>query len=240
MDLQIFKQNGWEIRTIEKDGETWFIAKDVCKCLGLSNTTKALIELDVDEKSNLTGSNVDNDISKLRIINESGLYSLIMKSRKSEAKKFKKWVTSEILPSIRKTGTFSINHKIPQSFSEALQLAADQTKKIEQLEEKNKINAPKISFAETIESTQSTISIGAFAKLSGGIGRNKLFKELRENKILMNNNLPYQKYIDSGYFETSESVIKRTHGDQIIMTTYITGKGQLWVSKKINGWVKKS
>lgn len=239
MDLQIFKSNSWEIRTIEKDGETWFVGKDICTCLGLSNSREAISKLDEDEKGVISNDTLGGK-QKLRIINESGLYSLIIKSRKKEAKRFKKWVTSEVLPSIRKTGSYSINHEIPQSFSDALLLASDQARKIEQLEEQKKLDSPKISFAETVENAQSTISIGSFAKLSGQIGRNKLFSRLRNNKILMNNNQPYQKYIDSGYFETSESVIKRTHGDQIIITTYITGKGQIWVSKKIEGWIKKA
>jgi len=129
------------------------------------------------------------------------------------------------------------NHKIPQTFSEALLLAAEQTKQIETLEAQKQIDAPMVEFAKVVEGTTAKLSIGAFAKLSGKIGRNNLFKKLREHKILMANNIPYQNFIDSGYFETSETVIKRTSTDMITITTHVTGKGQLWLSKKIEGWL---
>lgn len=233
MDLQIFKSNGWEIRTIEKDGKTWFVASSIATCLGYKKPNNAIH----NHCRKATKFSYPKTGQPLNLIPESDVYRLIIKSNLPEAEKFQDWVFEEVLPAIRKTGSYSINNKIPQSFSEALLLASDQARKIEQLEEQKKLDSPKISFAETIENTQSTISIGAFAKLSGKIGRNTLFKKLKDKKILMKNNLPYQKYIDSGYFETSESVIKRTHGDQIIITTYITGKGQIWVSKKIDDWI---
>jgi anti-repressor protein len=126
---------------------------------------------------------------------------------------------------------------VPKSLPEALRLAADQAEKIERLEHQTKEDAPRVEFARVVEGTDAKLSIGAFAKLSGQIGRNNLFKKLRESKILMENNQPYQRYIDSGYFETSESIIKRTNQDMIIVTPYITGKGQLWISNKIEDWV---
>lgn len=125
---------------------------------------------------------------------------------------------------------------IPKSLPEALRLAADQAEKIEALEYQKVQDAPKVAFAEVVEGSSGKLSIGAFAKLSGKIGRNNLFKKLREAKILQADNAPYQRYIDQGYFETSEQIISRTNGDMVKIMTFITGKGQLWVSKKIEEW----
>lgn len=126
---------------------------------------------------------------------------------------------------------------IPKTYAEALRIAADQAERIEQQQAQIEHDRPKVEFAKVVEGTTEKISIGAMAKLSGKIGRNTLFKKMREAKILMHSNIPYQKYCDQGYFEVSESVIKRTQKDQIILTTHVTGKGQLWLSSKIDSWV---
>ena len=152
----------------------------------------------------------------------------------------KMFVAKKDINYLEKITQFWINqtsNKIPQTFSEALLLAAEQTKQIETLEAQKQIDAPMVEFAKVVEGTTAKLSIGAFAKLSGKIGRNNLFKKLREHKILMANNIPYQNFIDSGYFETSETVIKRTSTDMITITTHVTGKVQLWLSKKIGGWL---
>lgn len=95
---------------------------------------------------------------------------------------------------------------------------------------------PKVEFAKTIEGTDGLISFGDFAKLGGNIGRNTLFKILRERKILMNGNIPYQTYINEGYFKTREYVVKRTDGDYLKQQTLITGKGQTWIHKNFDQW----
>lgn len=130
--LSIFKnvEMDVEIRTIVKDGEVWFVGKDVAEALGISNSRDAISRLDDDEKADvvLTDGSQNRNFS---IINESGLYSLVLSSRKPEAKKFKKWITSEVLPSIRKTGSYNAI-QVPTTFREALLLAAEQQLIIEQ------------------------------------------------------------------------------------------------------------
>jgi prophage antirepressor-like protein len=122
MQIQIFEyEKEQEIRTVEIDGQIWWVAKDICKILGLDNVSKALIELDQDEKRDVSGkditeSNVGNNISKLKLINEPGLYRLIFKSIKPEAKKFQKWVYHEVIPQIRKTGAYSIRGSVVPAF----------------------------------------------------------------------------------------------------------------------------
>lgn len=107
--VQVFENTEFgKVRIIEKYGESWFVAKDVCDILGLSNVSEAINSLDTDEKKDFTGADVGNNISKLRAVSESGLYALIFKSRKEEAKAFRKWVTSDVLPTIRRTGSYQI------------------------------------------------------------------------------------------------------------------------------------
>ena len=119
-DLQIFKSEQFgQVRTVIVEGDVWFVAKDVCDCLELSNPTKVVERLDEDE---VTKFNLGGLSGETNIINEFGLYNLVLGSRKPEAKKFKRWITHEVIPSIRKTGSYSVG--VPQTFQEALLLAA--------------------------------------------------------------------------------------------------------------------
>jgi len=154
--VQIFKFESAEVRTVSKCGEPWFVASDVCGVLELTNTTMAMEKLDGDEKAKF---NLGLQGSPVNIVNESGLYSLILTSRKPEAKRFKKWVTSEVLPAIRKTGKYEStpNHLIPQTLPEALRLAAD-------LAEQNATLAPKAAIADRIAVADGCLSIREAAK----------------------------------------------------------------------------
>lgn len=141
------------------------------------------------------------------------------------------------LAQLENNSTFSI----PHTLSGALRLAADQAEQIEQQKLQIAQDKPLVEFAKTVEGTDKKVSIGDMAKLHGGIGRNNLFKKLRENKILISggrdNNKPYQAYMDRGYFEVTETIVKRTNGDVINFTSYVTGKGQVWLMDKINDWL---
>lgn len=116
-NIQLFNYGESPVRTIMQDGEVWFVAKDVCDILGLSNVTRALSTLDDDERNTLTLSKGNKGNPEMNIINESGLYTLIFKSLKPEAKTFRKWITSEVLPAIRKTGAYSVDSQQPISQS---------------------------------------------------------------------------------------------------------------------------
>ncbi len=182
---------------------------------------KMLIELEKKPSSFLRKSpNGRNQIiSEYMLPKEETLILISGYNIKMRAKIIKRWIELEEKENV-------IN--LPQSFSEALQLAADQAKQIEQ-------QKPMVEFAKAIEGTQELISVGDFAKISGLFGRNTLFKKMRENDILQKTNIPYQRLIKRGYFEVKEKVIKP--GDILTVTTYITGKGQLWLNKKLNEWV---
>ena len=244
-EIRVFEnQKLGSIRSVVIDGEPWFVGKDVAEILGYSNSSKALIDhVDEDDKLN------NKSLSSLGqrggwIINESGLYSLILSSKLPKAKEFKHWVTSEVLPSIRKHGIYATDTTIDNiinnpDFGIKLleELKAEREKRI-QAEKKNEINKPLVDFANHVHSSDSLVSIGNFAKALNDegfdIGRNRLFKYMKNNNILMSNNVPYQKYIESGYFKVKEVCKSNQYGNKVLFsTTYITGKGQIWLYKKI-------
>ena len=184
---------------------------------------KALADHVDDEDKGVTKCDTLGGKQDLQVINESGIYSLVFGSKLPTAKKFKRWVTHEVLPSIRKTGTYGI----PQTYAEALQLAADQAKQL--LEQK-----PKVEFFDAVAESKDAIEIASVAKVLGvpGVGRNKLFEFLRTHKILMRNNQPYQKYVDCGYFRIVEQKYERPNGDTCInIKTLVYQKGVKYIQE---------
>lgn len=233
-ELQIFNSPEFgNIRAMEIDGEPWLVGKDVAAALGYAKPENAIAShVAQDDKTTTliqgTGSNYK---SKAVVINESGLYSLILSSKLPGAKKFKRWVTSEVLPAIRKTGGY-----IPADGADDMEilsraiLIAQKT-----IEEKNALitkheakiaaDAPAVAFAKDVGESQGAVTVEKFAKMTFerfGLGRNKLHAWLRENRFLTDKRVPFQKYIDNGWFRTFEEL---RNGYPIVVTT-ITGKGQ--------------
>ena len=218
-EIQIFNNEEFgQIRTVEIDGEPWFVGKDVASALGYKDTADALkTHVDVDDK--LTRQFADSGQNRqMFIINESGMYSLILGSRLDSAKKFKRWITSEVIPSIRKTGGYNL----PQTYADALRALADQAEQTEKLRlENNELQQaniemkPKADFFDAVAGSKKAMSMEEVAKVLNypGIGRNKLFEILRNQNILQKDNIPYQKYIDSGYFRVIEQ--KYNAGDEV-------------------------
>jgi len=240
MDLKIFEQRNWKVRTVLKNNKPWFAAKDVCCCLEIQNPRDSVSRLDDDERG-VVKTDTPGGMQNITVVSESGLYSLIFKSRKQEAKNFKKWITSEVIPSIRETGSYSIytpSYQIEDPIKRAEKWIEEQ-KRLLLAEKTIEEQKPKVEFANAIKGSESSISVGAFAKAHCNYGRNTLFRIMRENGILRDNNEPYQKYVNQGYFEVTESIIERSDGDKIITITLITGKGQLWISKNIKEWERK-
>ena len=217
---QIFKFDNQQIRTITKDGEPWFVAVDVCDSL-LMNVTQ-IRRLEDDEKG-LHSIQTLGGNQNLAIVNESGLYSLIMSSRKPEAKRFKKWVTSEVIPAIRKTGSYvaqSPEIQIAHAMLLAGQMIEGQKALIAEM-------SPKADFFDAVTDSTNAVDIGVVAKvLNMGIGRNLLFQLLRELKVIQTTNLPYQKYIDLGYFRVIESKYQKPDGStHVSFKTVVYQKG---------------
>ena len=230
--MQIFKHEKFgDIRTINKNGEPWFVGKDVASVLGYSQTAKAIREhVDEDDKG---GSVLDTPGGKQStiIINESGLYSLILSSKLPQAKEFKRWVTNEVLPQIRKTGGYIPLNDCEDGadiMARALMIAQ---RTIEQKDALLEMQKPKVRFAEAVTGSDGSILIGELAKLitQNGyeIGRTRLFDWLRRNGYLFKNSTePIQKWVEKGLFETKVSLIHTHHGEHEVLTTKVTGKGQ--------------
>jgi anti-repressor protein len=221
-ELTVFKFNQSDVRTVTINGEPWFVLKDVCDVLGISNPSVVVSRIDDEERSKF---NLGRQ-GEATIINESGLYNVILRSDKPEAKAFKKWVTSEVLPSIRKTGSYSVSK--PLSDLEVLaraMLTAD--KVIKDLENKVSIMTPKAELYDVAMSSEDLLSMNDVAKIisAENIGRNQLFKILREQKVLMVDNTPYQSHINNGWFKVIESTYNKGDSVRIAKTTKVHQKG---------------
>ena len=233
-DLQIFKYNGKEVRTIQKDGEPWWVLKDVCEVLGLSSPHKVFERLDDDEKGRNQIPTLGGE-QEMTVVNESGLYNVILRSDKPEAKPFRKWVTSEVLPSIRKNGGYIANQEnltpeqiVANALIVAQNIISQKDKQIEQMK-------PKAEFFDAVADSRTAISMNEASKVLGikGYGRNNLFEFLRNNGILDRWNVPYQRYIDCGWFRVIEQKYTRQGEPCVTTKTLVYQKGVDAIRKKI-------
>lgn len=249
MELQIFNSEEFgEIRTVIVNDEVWFVAKDVCEALKHTNTTVAMQMLEEDERTKLSLGRA----GETNCINESGLYTLIIKSNLPKAKKFRKWVTGEVLPSIRKNGgyiagqeTLSDEELMAKALLVANNKIAERDRLIEQKQARIEQMKPKEIFADAVATSHTSILVGDLAKLicQNGyqIGQKRLFDWLRENNFLIkcgsSRNMPQQRFVEQGLFEIKESNLVNPDGSvRITKTTKVTGKGQVYfVNKFLKG-----
>jgi hypothetical protein len=245
-ELQVFKNEEFgEIRTVEQGGDTWFIANDVCRALELDNSRQALSRLDEDEKD-VTLNDTLGGMQTMAIINESGLYSLVLSSRKPEAKAFKRWITHEVLPAIRRTGSYSNQ---PTGGKLLAMAVLEAQKLLEAKDEEIARMKPKEIFADSVASSHSTILIGELAKIlkANGFetGQKRLFETLRQDGFLIKRkgsdyNMPTQKAMELGLFEIKETVINNPDGSiRVSKTTKVTGKGQIYFVNRYCGGYKE-
>lgn len=230
-DLEIFKNDEFgEVRTVLINDEPYFVAKDITDRLGFSNGRDAISKHVDDEDKGVAKCDTLGGAQEYTVINESGLYSLVLSSKLESAKKFKRWITHEVIPEIRKTG----GYKLPQTYQEALRALADKVEQNEKLAAENAKLLPKAEFFDAVTDSKTAISIGEVAKvLDMGIGQNKLFAFLREQKILDRQNIPYQEYIDRGYFRIVEQKYE-VHGEvRINIKTLVFQKGIDWIRKQL-------
>ena len=243
--LQIFKNKEFgQIRTVTIDNEPWFVGKDVATALGYSDTFGALKKHVSDEDKQNCQNDSFGTPRGMIVINESGLYALIFGSKLESAKRFKHWVTSEVLPAIRKTGGYQM--KAPEG-KELLALAVLEAQKtIEEQNAQIERIRPKEIFADAVATSKQSILIGQLAKLicqnGHSIGQNRLFQWMRDNGYLMksgnNYNMPMQRYVEQGLFEIKERSITNPDGSvKLTRTTKVTGKGQQYF---INKFLKKT
>lgn len=242
-DLKIFENKEFgKIRTVIENGETWFIGKEVADILEYANTAKAIRD-HVDEEDKLTERIVlSGQNREVIFINESGLYSLILSSKLPNAKKFKKWVTSEVLPSIRKNGGYIAGQETmtdDELMARALQVAQN---KILERDKQIETMKPKAIFADAVAASHTSILIGDLAKLISqngvNIGQKRFFKWLRDNGYLIkregsDRNMPTQRSMEMKLFEVKESTISNPDGSvRITRTPKVTGKGQQYFVNK--------
>ena len=249
MQPQLFNFHNQRFRTVIVNDEIRFIGKDAATILGYSNTRDALSK-HVDPEDKITVA-IHDGITRgnpnQTVINESGLYSLILGSKLPTAKEFKRWVTSEVLPAIRKHGAYMT----PQTIEKALlnpdtiinlatQLKREQEQR-KQLQAENEQMKPKALFADAVSTSNSSILIGQLAKIlrqnGVNIGQNRLFAWMRKNGYLgirgSNRNVPTQRSMELGLFKTKETVINHSDGHTTVnITTKVTGKGQQYFINK--------
>ena len=242
--LQVFtnKQFG-QVRTINQNGEPWFVASDVCNALDLGEVHVAMRRLDDDEKDRFSTPTLGG-VQEMFYVNEPGLYSLVLGSRKPEAKAFKRWITHEVIPAIRKHGMYATAETVeqmledPDSMIKILQALKDERTARLEAEATNRANAPKVLFADSVAQAESDILIGELAKLlkQNGVetGQNRLYNQLRQDGYIMKNStIPTQRAMEMGLFRVIERSITQPNGTtQVTKTTKVTGKGQIYFVNK--------
>ncbi len=240
--LQTFNFGAMPVRVVMREGEPWWFAAEVCAVMEISNVGNALARLDDDEKSSIHQADGTPGNPNRAIVSESGLYNLIIRSDKPEAKSFKRWVTHEVIPSIRKTGSYGVQtFRVPTNLREALHLAAELEDKrmelackVDQQQATISVLEPKAEFHDRVTSSEDCISIREFAKVLGNTGQNRFYRWLREKGyVLAKAAEPYQKWVDAGLFVVIEKAFEDAHGfDRVGRKTLITGKGQVRLQRE--------
>lgn len=247
-DVTIFRKDEFgAVRAVTLEGEPWFVAADVCRALELERTNRALSRLDDDEKGTHSVS-TPGGRQMMSIVSESGLYALVLSSRKPEAKAFKRWITHEVIPSIRKTGGYIAGQETmddDQLLANALMVAqrkiAERNKQLETANAKIQADAPKVLFAETVEKAEGDILVRQLAKLmvqrGYDTGEKRLYDLLRRDGFVIkanakDQNAPTQRSVDMGLMRSIERTVSSADKTFIISTTVITPKGQIYFLNK--------
>lgn len=242
-ELQVFNNAIFgNVRIILQDNEPWFVAKDICECLAISKHRDAISRLDTDERGSLKVDTLGGK-QEMATVNEYGLYNLVLSSRKPEAKEFKRWITHDVLPTLRKTGSYSLN--IPKTLPEALRAYADEVEQHNKTKALVEAQRPKVLFADAVSTSNTDILVGDLAKLLSqngyAVGQNRLFEQLRNEGFLISRkgnsyNMPTQKAMEMGLFRIKETAI--THSDgrvSLNKTPKVTGKGQQYFINRFIG-----
>ena len=253
-EIKVFSNEEFgSIRRVEIDGEYWLSGKDVAQALGYAKPENALSAHvdDEDKTTTLVQGTGSNYKSKATVINESGLYSLVLSSKLPSAKKFKRWVTSEVLPSVRKHGAYMTPETLeaailnPDYLLKVATALKEETDKRKALESKVQADAPKVLFADSVAASSSTVLVGELAKImrQNGVdmGERRLFRWMRDNGYLIKRNgtdynMPTQASMEQGLFRIKETVINHSDGHtSVSKTPKVTGKGQTFFLNKFLG-----
>ena len=240
--LELFHFKGRQVRTIRLDGEPWFVAADVCAVLGLSNPSQALSSLEADERRLITNEAWRAN-GGMAIVSEPGLYSLILRSRRPEARDFRRWIIHEVLPTLRQSGEYrmpavavamaSSGNLLRFSRRDLLNLALEAESECEQLR-------PKAAFFDRVADSSDSFSLAETAKMleTEGYGRNNLIKFLRREGILMASNVAKQRYIDRGYFHIVQSEYLAPDGTpRVKAVTRVYEKGINFIRHRLDNYL---
>lgn len=249
--LQVFQNAEFgSVRTIKVEGEPYFVAKDIAEILGYSNPRDAINKRVDEEDKGVAKCDTLGGVQDLTVINESGLYSLILSSKMPNAKKFKHWVTAEVLPAIRRHGAYMTEDTLEKALTSPdflIQLATklkEEQEKNKALTEDNARMKPKEIFADAVATSNTSILVGELAKLLSqngyATGQNRLFTILRDRGYLIKSgtskNMPTQSSMERGLFEIKETIIHNPDGSiRISKTPKVTGKGQQYFINKFLG-----
>lgn len=241
--LEVFNSSEFgSIRTFKINNTIHFVGKDIAVALGYSNPQKAVRDHIDDEDRTVNNSFTINGTPAV-LINESGLYSLVLSSKLESAKRFKRWITADVLPALRRTGSYSLN--IPQTLPEALRAYADEVEQHNKTKALVEAQRPKVIFADAVSTSDTDILVGDLAKLLNqngyAVGQNRLFEQLRNEGFLISRkgnsyNMPTQRAMEMGLFRIKETAI--THSDgrvSLNKTPKVTGKGQQYFINRFIG-----
>lgn len=232
------------IRTTKINNDIYFVGKDVADALGYVDTNKA-VSMHVDDEDKKLNDKTSPSFGQrgATLINESGLYSLVLSSKLESAKRFKRWITADVLPALRRTGSYSLN--IPQTLPEALRAYADEVEQHNKTKALVEAQRPKVLFADAVSTSDTDILVGDLAKLLNQngytVGQNRLFEQLRNDGFLISRkgnsyNMPTQRAMEMGLFRIKETAI--THSDgrvSLNKTPKVTGKGQQYFINRFIG-----
>ena len=241
--LELFHFKGRQVRTIQLDGEPWFVAADVCDVLGLNNPSQALSYLDRDERRLITNEAWRTN-GNMAVVSEPGLYSLVLRSRRPEAKGFRRWIAHEVIPALRQSGEYRLaavssvaavpSGQLLQFFRrDLLNLAIEAEAECEELR-------PKAAFFDRVADSSDSFSLAETAKMleTEGYGRNNLIKFLRSEGILMASNVAKQRYIDRGYFHIVQSEYLAPDGTpRVKAVTRVYEKGVNFIRHRLDNFL---
>lgn len=248
-EIKVFSNEEFgSIRRVEVDGEFWLVGKDVAQVLGYKNPQEAIRTHVDDDDKGVSEILTPGGKQNVPIINESGLYSLVLSSKLPSAKKFRRWVTSEVLPSIRKHGAYMTPETLeaailnPDYLLKVATALKEETDKRKALESKVQADAPKVLFADAVAASKSTVLVGELAKIlkQNGVdmGEKRLFQWMRDNGYLIKRagtdyNMPTQASMERGLFRVKETVVSHSDGHtSVSKTPKVTGKGQEYFLNK--------
>lgn len=241
--LEIFRNDEFgEVRIVTINEKPYFCGSDVAKALGYKRPNDAISQhCRYTVKRSIATK--QGNMSEMTFLPEGDVYRLIMKSKLSNAEKFESWVMDDVLPTIRKHGAYMSNEVIERTLTDPdylIQLATalkEERAARKLAEQRLDEQKPLVDFANKVSDSSNLIDMGKMAKLLKdehiNIGRNRLFEWLRRKEILMSNNMPYQRYIDGDYFRVRESTYETPYGTKTQQTTYVTGKGQIYITEKL-------